>query len=100
MANPLVADRDVEFLLYELLDVGALTEFEAFREHSRETFDLYVDACRRLSRDVLFPAYRPLDEAPPKLQGSRVVTHPLMRDLYRRMVDVGAVNATQHTISD
>jgi butyryl-CoA dehydrogenase len=95
MANPLVSDRDVRFLLYELLDAEALTKLEPFREHSRETFDLYVDACRRLARDVLFPAYRPLDETPPKLEGSRVVTHPLMRDLYRRMVDLGAVNATR-----
>lgn len=95
MANPLVADRDVEFLMYELLDAEALTELEPFREHSRETFDLYVDACRRLAEDVLFPAYRPLDEAPPKFESSRVVAHPLMRDLYRRMVELGAVNATR-----
>lgn len=95
MANPLVADRDVEFLLYELLDAEALVDLEPFREHSRETFDLYIEACRRLARDVLFPAYRPLDEAPPRLEGSRVVTHPLMRNLYRRMVELGAVNATR-----
>lgn len=95
MANPLVSDRDVAFLLYELLEAEALTELAPFREHSRETFDLYVDACRRLARDVLFPAYRPLDEAPPRLSGSRVVAHPSMRDLYRRMVELGAVNATR-----
>lgn len=95
MPNPLLSDRDVEFVLYELLGAEALTELAPFREHSRETFDLYIDACRRLARDVLFPAYRPLDEAPPKLQGGRVVAHPLMRDLYRRMVMLGAVNATR-----
>lgn len=95
MGNPLVADRDVEFLLYELLDVEALTRLGPFREHSRETFDLYIDSARRLARDVLFPAYRPLDEAPPKLEGSRVRVHPSMRDLYRRMVDLGALTATR-----
>src|ERR1044071_3373870 len=95
MTNPLVSDRDVEFLMYELLDAEALTALAPFREHSRETFDLYVGACRRLARDILFPAYRPLDEAPPRLEGARVVTHPLMRELYRRMVELGAVNATR-----
>lgn len=95
MSNPLIADRDVEFLLYELLDAEGLTRLAPFRDHSRETFDLYVAACRRLARDVLFPAYRALDEAPPKLVGSRVLAHPLMRDLYDRMAELGPLNATR-----
>ncbi|MBT0568539.1 acyl-CoA dehydrogenase [Williamsia sp. CHRR-6] len=38
MAEPL-SRRDIEFLLYEWLDVTALTSRERFAEHSRETFD-------------------------------------------------------------
>src|SRR4051812_23202480 len=40
--NPLVSDRDVDFLLYDLLDVTRLCALPAFAEHSRETFDLFV----------------------------------------------------------
>ena len=38
MAEP-ISKRDLEFMLYEWLDVESLTERERFAEHSRETFD-------------------------------------------------------------
>jgi alkylation response protein AidB-like acyl-CoA dehydrogenase len=95
MPNPLLNDRNVDFLLYEVLGADALTKLHAFREHSRETFDLYLDACRKVARDVLFPAYKPLDESPPTLELGRVKVHPLLKTLYPKMVELGIVNATR-----
>ncbi|MDF2442148.1 MAG: hypothetical protein JWR01_351 [Subtercola sp.] len=37
--TPLLSARDVEFLLYEWLDVESLTERARFADHSRESFD-------------------------------------------------------------
>ena len=71
--NPLISDRDVEFLLYEMLDAPALCALPAFADHSRETFDLYLQSSRRLAREVLFPAYKPMDEAPARLHPSQGV---------------------------
>jgi alkylation response protein AidB-like acyl-CoA dehydrogenase len=95
MANPLLDDRTVDFLLYEVFDVERLTELPAFREHSRETFDLYLGACRKLARERLFPSYRAVDETPPRLSGGRVKVHPLLRELYARMAELGLLNATR-----
>jgi len=95
MANPLLNDRDVSFLLYEVLRADELCALPAFAEHSRETFTLYVEACRKLAREALFPAYRPMDEAPPRLEDGRVITHPRMRELLRRLSELGVVNATR-----
>ena len=64
-ANPLLDDRDVDFLLHDVLAAERLTELPAFAEHSRATFDLLLQTTRRLAREVLFPAYRPMDSAPP-----------------------------------
>jgi alkylation response protein AidB-like acyl-CoA dehydrogenase len=95
MANPLLNDRDVAFLLFELFDAESLCALPAFSDHSRETFAMYVDACRKVAREVLFPAYRPMDEAPPRLVDGRVITHPRMRELYRKLSELGVVNATR-----
>ena len=95
MANPLLRDRDVDFLLYEVLDAERLCGLPAFAEHSRETFDLYLQAARRLAREALFPAYKPMDEAPARFSDGRVFVHPRMKQLYRQMVALGAVNATR-----
>jgi butyryl-CoA dehydrogenase len=93
--NPLLRDRDVEFLLYELLDAPSLCAFPAFSEHSRETFDLYVRSARRLAREVLYPAYKPMDESPARLEGDRIVTHPRMKALWDQLVGLGVIAATR-----
>src|SRR5438876_932263 len=93
--NPLIPDREVEFLLYEQLGAQALCRLRAFREHSRETFDPYLEGARRLARELLFPAYKPMDEAAPQLRDGRVLIHPRMRELYPQLVSMGVINATR-----
>ncbi|MFT3925081.1 MAG: acyl-CoA dehydrogenase [Myxococcales bacterium] len=95
MPNPLLNDRDVNFLLHEVFDVEQLCALPYFREHSRETFDLYLDACRKLAREQLFPSYRPIDEAPPRLVNGRVQVHPRMQELFGALSRLGVVNATR-----
>src|SRR4051812_21261872 len=95
MANPLVSDRNVSFLLDEVLDLGALCALPAFAAHSRETFELYLDSARKLAREVLFPAFKPMDEAPPRLTGGQVRVHPAMREIWPRLFELGLATATR-----
>jgi butyryl-CoA dehydrogenase len=91
--NPLLSDRDVDFVLHELLDVGGLCRLPHFRDHSPETFGLYLRSARRLAREVLFPSYRAVDEAPARLQGGAVTVHPALREIYPQLVALGAIAA-------
>jgi butyryl-CoA dehydrogenase len=93
--NPLLSDRDVDFQLYEVLDVPALCALPAFAEHSRDTFELVLSSARRFARDVLFPSYRAMDAEPPAFRDGRVHVHPLMRSLYPQMVELGLLTATR-----
>lgn len=93
--NPLVDDRDIEFLLYEVHDAASLTALPAYAEHDRETFELFVDSARRLARGTLWPAYRAMDEAPPPLQEGRVKAHPVMHEIWPKMVELGLLAATR-----
>ncbi|WP_044244868.1 acyl-CoA dehydrogenase [Chondromyces apiculatus] len=93
--NPLVDDRTVDFILFDVLDVGALLALPAFQEHTVEGVKIFLGATRRLSREVLYPAYKPMDEAPPRLVDGRVVVHPVMKELYPRLVELGLLNATR-----
>ena len=91
----LVDDRLVRTLLWDVHDAPGLCTLPAFGGHSSDTFELYLGSCRKLARDVLFPAYRPMDEAPPRLDGGRVRVHPLMHDIYPKLVELGALAATR-----
>ncbi|MCP3102149.1 acyl-CoA dehydrogenase [Myxococcus sp. K15C18031901] len=93
--NPLLSDRDVDFQLDEVLDVSTLCALPAFAEHSRETFGQLLDSTRRFAREVLYPTYRRMDTEPPVFEDGRVRVHPLMRELYPRLVELGMLTATR-----
>ena len=93
--NPLVSDRDMSFLLYEMLDAPSLCRLPDFAEHSRQTFDLLLASARRLAREVLYPAYRPMDQEPARFANGTTTTHPAMRSIWPRLVETGILNATR-----
>jgi butyryl-CoA dehydrogenase len=93
--NPLVSDKFIDFLLFETLDVETLLALPAFAEHNRETVEIYLSYARRLARQHLFPAYKPMDETPPRLENGRVRVHAAMHDLYPRLVELGVLAATR-----
>ncbi|HEX6838646.1 MAG TPA: acyl-CoA dehydrogenase family protein, partial [Polyangia bacterium] len=96
MANPLLSDRNVDFLLYEVLEVDRrLCALPVFAEHGRETFDLYVAGARRLARELLLPSYRAIDVEPPQLVDGRVRVHPRLREIYPQLVAFGLTSATR-----
>ncbi|MDC3959579.1 acyl-CoA dehydrogenase [Polyangium jinanense] len=93
--NPLVSDRFVDFLLFEVLDLEGLLALPDFAEHTRETVGIYLGTARRLARELLFPAYKPMDEAPPRLENGHVRVHRAMHDIYPRLVELGVLSATR-----
>src|SRR5580698_7013736 len=93
--NPLLSDRNVDFLLYEVLSTETLFRLPAFAEHSRETCSMFVQSARKLAREKLFPAYRPMDEAPPKMDGKQLRVHPKMKELFPALVALGTITATR-----
>src|SRR5271170_775948 len=93
--TPLLDDRTVEFILYEVLDAEALCNLADFGDHNRHTFDLLLASARTLARRVLFPNYRTIDAAPPVLRDGRVFVHPLLKTAWPHLVDLGLISATR-----
>ena len=95
MPNPLLDDRGLDFVLHDVLDVGSLARLPHFADHGRETFDAWIDLCRRFARDVLYPAYRPLDVEPPVLRDGAVRVHPALREIWPRLCELGVIPAAR-----
>jgi butyryl-CoA dehydrogenase len=95
MANPLVSDRNVDFLLYEVFDVEALCRLPAYADHSRETFDIILKSSRKFAREVLFPTYKAMDAEPAHMVDGGIRVHPVMKELFPKLVDQGATAATR-----
>jgi alkylation response protein AidB-like acyl-CoA dehydrogenase len=95
MPNPLLSDRELAFLLDEVLDLGSLLAWPAFAEHDRASIDAYLDACRRLAREALWPSYRAIDAEPPVFRDGRVHVHPRLSELWPRLRELGIIGATR-----
>jgi butyryl-CoA dehydrogenase len=95
MANPLVSDRNVEFLLYEVFDAESLLSLKAYQDHSRETFDLVLAGARKFAREVLFPTYKAMDAEPAHMVDGGIRVHPTLKALFPKLVEQGGVSATR-----
>src|SRR5512143_1724900 len=67
MQSKILSRRDLEFVLYELLDVGALTGRARYADHSRETFDAALDTCERMATELFEPHYKKSDQNEPRV---------------------------------
>ena len=92
--NPLVDNRLVDFLLYDLLDVEKLCELPYFEHHDKDTFTLYLEGVRRFSRKELFPTYKLMDEEPPVFENGQIKTHPALPALWNKMIELGVLGAS------
>ena len=68
--------RDLEFLLYEVLDVETLCAASKYAGHDRTTFDAALDAAARLAREQFAPHAAAADHQEPSFDGERVTIIP------------------------
>jgi len=64
--------RDLDFLLYDWLDVESLTSRERYREHSRETFDAAMEVCAQVATEQFAPHNKIVDANEPTFDGETV----------------------------
>ena len=68
----LIPRRDLDFLLYEWLDLPALCRHERFAGHDRGTFDQVIDAATKLAEEQFLPHAAKADANEPHFDGTRV----------------------------
>jgi butyryl-CoA dehydrogenase len=74
--SKILSRRDLDFLLYEWLDVQALTKRERFAEHSRDTFAAFLDVSEQIAERHFAPHNRRGDLEEPTFDGVRVHVIP------------------------
>ncbi|WP_262848234.1 acyl-CoA dehydrogenase [Mumia quercus] len=91
MESPrLMSRRDLDFLLYEWLDVEALTSRERYADHDRTTFDGVLDLSERLAAEKFAPLAAALDVDEPRIgDDGRVVLLPEVADALAAYTEAG-----------
>lgn len=79
MADKFYSQRNLRFLLYEVLHAESLTEYEYYSDHDRGTFDLTLETAAQIAREALFPHLEAMDQNPPEYVDGIVKVHPAVK---------------------
>ncbi len=90
MATPLASRRNLDFTLYEWLDIENLTARPAYADHSRETFDALLDLSEKIATDKYLPTLKPGDRQEPwQDEQGDVHVLPAIRDALTASAEAG-----------
>ncbi|MDQ1671934.1 MAG: hypothetical protein QOC98_496 [Frankiaceae bacterium] len=89
MPSQLLSRRDLDFLLYEWLDVELLTKRERFADHSRETFDAVLELSERIATRHFAPHNKKADAQEPTFDGERVTMIPEVAEALAVFAEAG-----------
>jgi len=94
--NKILSQRDLEFLLYEWLDVESLTERARFADHSRDTFAAAMETSRQIATDLFAPHNKKSDANEPFVEagaGDRVQLIPEIKQAVDAFAAAGLIAA-------
>jgi alkylation response protein AidB-like acyl-CoA dehydrogenase len=94
MPSTLLSRRDLDFLLYEWLDVELLTKRERFAEHSRETFDAVLGLSEQVATEQFAPHNKKSDANEPVFDGERVHLIPEVKQALDVFAETGLLGST------
>ena len=93
MAEKFLSEKNLRFLLYDMLNLDSLCSYPYFEDHNRETFDMVLDTAVRMGKEILFPIFTQMDREPPHMEDGTIRVHPAIRDFLRESGEGGWISA-------
>jgi alkylation response protein AidB-like acyl-CoA dehydrogenase len=91
--HPTIDRRDLDFHLFEVLQVEALTRRAAYADHDRSTFAAVLDIAQQLAADKYQTHYRESDLQEPRLEDGKVWVLPQVKEALRAFAEAGFITA-------
>ena len=90
----IVNRRDIDFYLYELLDLEGLLKNDRYQEHDRDTVTAILDLAQQIAEEAFLPCAAELDEHEPVFEAGRAVTPDSLKACLKTFVEAGLPAAT------
>jgi len=94
MSAPLVNERDLHFMLYELFKTEALTERERYQDHDIHTFNEVMNTAKTIAEKYFLPIRSKLDTHQPTFDGTEVSLIPELKPAVDALTQSGLPAAT------
>ena len=90
----IVNRRDIDFYLYEMLDLEGLLKNDRYQEHDRDTVTAILDLAQQIAEEAFLPCAAELDEHEPVFEAGRAVTPDSLKACLKTFVEAGLPAAT------
>lgn len=95
MTSLILNRRDIDFMLYEWLEVEQLCSLPRYQDHSRETFDAVLDLCQQMATEHFATHNKKNDSHEPWFDGETVHMIPEVKQALDVFAAAGLVAAGQ-----
>ncbi|MBP1761961.1 MAG: acyl-CoA dehydrogenase [Firmicutes bacterium] len=93
MAERFANRKDIRFLLEEVFDVNSLTQYDYFKDHSADTFNMVIDTVMKMGSEMMYPVFQEMDKNPPRYEDLQAKVHPAVRVFLDECGQGGWLNA-------
>ena len=85
----IVNRRDLDFMLYEALDLDTLLKSERYADYDRESLDAMLSLCQSIAEDEFLPCAAKLDANEPQFIDGKVETIPELKQAIAAFKEAG-----------
>ena len=89
----IIHQQTLNFLLYDVFNAEELTQFDAYKDHDRNTFDGVVETSLKIATDYFLPHNAKADANEPTFDGEKVETIPEVKAAWKHFTEAGLINA-------
>jgi len=94
MAKDYMDMDTLRYLLDEVHNVEGLLSGERFKDHDRESLQLFLDSVREFADRELFPYFKEMDEKPAYHKDGTVMVHPQVDVMMKKGGEMGLIAAS------
>ena len=94
MADKYIDIDTLKYMLYEVHQMDNLLERDRFKDHNKESLDLFLDAVKEFADRELFPYFKEMDEHPAYFKDGKVYVHEQVKKMMYQGGELGLISAS------
>ena len=85
----IVNRKDLDFLLYDVLNMEAVLQNERYSSYDRDSIYAMFDTAQQIAEDLFLPTAAEIDAFEPQFENGKAITHPSIKPALKAFAEAG-----------
>ncbi|TSE08827.1 acyl-CoA dehydrogenase [Aquimarina algiphila] len=94
MANEYIDIETLKYLLYDVHELEDVVRQDRFKDHDKESLNMFIDSVKEFSDRELFPYIKEMDEHPAYYEDGKVIVHKQVDVIMKKSGEMGLISGT------